>query len=36
VAARARDVIGMQDGRLADRSVDARLVAEAHPAATTG
>ena len=36
VAARARDVIHMQDGRLADRSVDARPVADAHPAATTG
>jgi putative ABC transport system ATP-binding protein len=36
VAARARDVIHMQDGRLADRSVDARPVAAAHPATTTG
>jgi len=36
VAARARVVIRMQDGRLADRSVDARPVAAAHPAATTG
>jgi putative ABC transport system ATP-binding protein len=36
VAARARDVIHMQDGRFADRSVDARPIADAHPAATTG
>ena len=36
VAARARDVVRMQDGRLADRSADTRPVADAHPAATTG
>jgi putative ABC transport system ATP-binding protein len=36
VAARARDVVRMQDGRLAGRSVNTRPVADAHPAATTG
>ena len=36
VAARARHVIRMQDGRLEDRSVGARHVPAAHPAATTG